>query len=795
MATPLARLGVMRLGASRLGTFQPWVRVTIAGVDRTAYVNMAGLTVTDALNHEPNTANLRVREDVPAAPQKGQEVKVFLGDTDVAHTLFAGHILTLDQVLLFDDKTDAAYDLACIDYTWLLNRRLVLTQYTSESATNIVRDLMASFTSGFTTVNVEEGLPDIDEITFTNEQMDDALSRIAERIGAHWYIDYGKDLHFFLDEGLTAGSISDDTHDGAMDLEAFDAAAFDAAIGGSLRGMKGIRTSIDLSQAVTRVWSRGGGSTASVDVVPGDTALPIEETTWYAATGGYVDVGPQRLSYTGVRGLTVTGAFVGTGAAPGAAALPTPGAGSSHTVGATYQYAVSFTTAAGETLTGPLGSITIQTLTMVAPPAITARSRGPSYPTGAISPGATTIRFAVQIGYVGGAVGPLGAASTSYAWDGHDWEVYLGLTSPFGSGSYYPLLEPGGPVAPVNYVAIYRSDDGGGWQPVAYTPGLYGGGGGWVGGVAVGYVSPAPGAAPTSSFGAVNLTNIPVSGSASVTGRKIYRTVADGSALKLLTTIANNTATSYGDTTVDGSLGASAPTVDTSGILGQGQVLPGASTLPVSGTTPFSEDVGPAGGGGWVLVGNIPVRYTGIGAAALTGVPASGTGSITAVVNYGTQVLIMPRLTGIPASGVGSVQFNIREGDEVNVAAMAEDAAAQTALAALVGGDGIVEAFISDGRFSETEALTLAEAQLEERKDPLVTVRFDTRDMTAQSGRNVTVTLSDPPVSGTYRIQRVTIREIGIGRNGLAMTFPLRTVEASSRRFSFEDLIRQIRGT
>ncbi len=50
------------------------------------------------------------------------------------------------------------------------------------------------------------------------------------------------------------------------------------------------------------------------------------------------------------------------------------------------------------------------------------------------------------------------------------------------------------------------------------------------------------------------LTNIPVSTSGSVTSRKIYRTKAGGTSYFLLTTIANNTATTYTDNTADSGL-------------------------------------------------------------------------------------------------------------------------------------------------------------------------------------------------------------------------------------------------
>lgn len=65
----------------------------------------------------------------------------------------------------------------------------------------------------------------------------------------------------------------------------------------------------------------------------------------------------------------------------------------------------------------------------------------------------------------------------------------------------------------------------------------------------------------------VQLTAIPVSADASVTSRKIYRTPAGGdfASLKLLTTIADNTTTTFNDNTADGSLGANMPWKNTTG--------------------------------------------------------------------------------------------------------------------------------------------------------------------------------------------------------------------------------------
>jgi hypothetical protein len=59
----------------------------------------------------------------------------------------------------------------------------------------------------------------------------------------------------------------------------------------------------------------------------------------------------------------------------------------------------------------------------------------------------------------------------------------------------------------------------------------------------------------------VSLTSIPVAPTSfGVNSRKIYRTAAGGAAYKLVTTIADNTTTTYSDTTADASLGVAAPT-------------------------------------------------------------------------------------------------------------------------------------------------------------------------------------------------------------------------------------------
>jgi hypothetical protein len=69
--------------------------------------------------------------------------------------------------------------------------------------------------------------------------------------------------------------------------------------------------------------------------------------------------------------------------------------------------------------------------------------------------------------------------------------------------------------------------------------------------------SPSVSITTTTNNQDVNLSSIPL-GPTGTTGRKIYRTLVGGSAYHLVTTIANNTATTYADTATDASISAAA---------------------------------------------------------------------------------------------------------------------------------------------------------------------------------------------------------------------------------------------
>lgn len=799
-----ARLGFARLKAFRLNVYESLFHVMVNGVGYGPGqgLRIDGATIDHNLNDQTDTAAFRTHGLTPIV---GQTIQVWDGTfNEPAKQIFGGRILE-DTILYEARNQNVAHDIHCIDPTWLLQRQLVLATYRGLYAFDIIGDILSRFTRGVVFsdryVTIPRAQPFyLDEITFTNETVPSCLTAICERIGAYWYVDFQGWLHVFTREDPDANPITQTNPQTSRDH----------------------KLTTDLSQVVTRVIGRGGGVAAATDLPAGSTQIPLDEgdsAQWYAQSGGTIEVNTQLVTYAGIAGLGGGGALVGTGNAPATALSVWQASNTgSAMVPATYQYAITFITAAGESMPGPRATGTASNA--MPPMPVQPQVREATY-----GPWSGDINQPVKGGWYqlrllfpfdGGSYG-IGPPSVPVMWDGKYWQIYTGPTAmdPQGRGfTYYPALHPAGYVPPSRYqqVWVYRTSPannysafyGAGFIQVptsVYSNDWYtlntvwsdsdtitGAGGGAL-----------PAAGPP--FGALYLGQIPTISNPDITGRKLYRTAANGSQLKLLATL-NKTSTEYLDVAADSALGVNVPTADTSGIKQtDGNVLQGATSVPVSSITPFEADGG--AGGGWVRIGGMVVRYTGMDTAAgtLTGVPSGGLGSVTAVVKYGAQILVQPRLVGVPASGAGSITIGIRKGDTLTIRLMVEDVNAINFMAELLKLpgqpaqqlDGIIEHVITDTRASLTELNAIITATLMEKKDPRKTLTFESRDPSLDVGKLITINLTMPPISGTFRIQRVSFREIAIS-GALARVHPLRVIEASNKLYTFSDLLRQVRG-
>jgi len=240
-------------------------------------------------------------------------------------------------------------------------------------------------------------------------------------------------------------------------------------------------------------------------------------------------------------------------------------------------------------------------------------------------------------------------------------------------------------------------------------------------------------------------------------------------------------------------LGANAPTSDTSGLTvnavstTSGATAAGAIVMNlVSGAAFLSA-------GGWVIVAGIPVRYTGKSTNQLTGIPATGAGSITAAIPSASTVTSCATLSGIPASGAGSILYALHQGDQVNLRVVVDDVAAQAVITALMlplVDDGIIEGtVIQDGRISETEARARGTAQLALKSAIGVAVGYTTHDLNTHVSRTIGTNLPAPTSCfGSFKLQHVTIDTFQ------PALWPTYHAQGSSRVFTLETLLRLARG-
>jgi hypothetical protein len=759
-ASSNAIVNVGRLNAFRLNAIEPGLRrvrasrLTITLDGALLKVREGSLQIHDVINDAPNTCTLTV--DAATPPHVGQRLRVVSG-VDPQYLLFVGRVQSAVQNHVGRSAVPhptLEWHCEAIDDTVQSDWLRPFGAWEGVSATNVAYDLITRFMPGFLADGVQLNLPPVTLYLDGSERVNGALRLLAKLIGGYYYFE-NYVLHLF--QGDEPGLSPDDV-DGRP---------------GQMLEDPPFAFNYDDAQIRTRCYGKGHSQPTLSAVNAGDTLIPIANAVMFTAGGGKAISEWQRLTYTGTV-IGGDGALIGPGVTPAGAPTVVVIAGTGITPGA-HNYAYTWVTAAGETLPSPVASITIVGGAIGAP---------------------NNASFSVSTGIQFG--GPPAGTVMDYRFYISDGAGHLSPPAPgirITSNGNRPQLnfvtttDMAG-----RYVYIYRTDNNGqGWALVTIQ------------GASAGYTQPYPpnqpagygqqwtdytvsftGGAPAAPVGgdltqpsAVGVGAIAV-GPASVTARRLYRTAAGQTALKFLGILNDNTQTQFGDVGPDGVLGAVAPGVDTSGLqMPAGQVLPGAPTIPVSGTAWARA------AGGWAVIGNGQqvIRYTGISGNTITGIPASGAGAIAAAVNYNSTISGAPMLIGVAGLGAALIL-----GAPVNIWVQVDDTSAQAALAARVGGSGIIENLIVDERRGEPSLTAICVADVAMYGYAILTARYTTFDPKSRSGRQVRINLPTIGITNQYLVlQDVTITQ-GDGP-------PQFTCIASTVRTSFEDLLRRLVGT
>ncbi len=208
-------------------------RFIIAGVDRTKDILLTQSnrpTIERRLRQE---ADCRFVVKSNPRPSEGEEIIIYNQDNA---KLFAGIIDEVHDMEL-GQGIHILYSCKARDYTYQLNRKLVVETYENQSADVIVRDILTKYAPNFNGTFVESGAPVVEWITFDYKMPSECFQELCDYVGWYWYVDYDKAIHFFNPQELP------------------EPAPMIIQPGGDFRNF---RRSIDIVGLRNRVYVRGG---------------------------------------------------------------------------------------------------------------------------------------------------------------------------------------------------------------------------------------------------------------------------------------------------------------------------------------------------------------------------------------------------------------------------------------------------------------------------------------------------------------------------------------------------------
>jgi hypothetical protein len=140
-------------------------------------------------------------------------------------------------------------------------------------------------------------------------------------------------------------------------------------------------------------------------------------------------------------------------------------------------------------------------------------------------------------------------------------------------------------------------------------------------------------------------------------------------------------------------------------------------------------------------------------------------------------------------TGVSGITEFIPKGATIRLFLAKDDLAAQVALAARMGGDGVREFTVTDTLLSTNAGMDQrATAELLLRATPRITVAYATLDPKSIVGTYVDINMTRPPLVANLKIQEVTVKQINESDDLVAIY----EVSASSNKFTINDLLRRV---
>lgn len=169
--------------------------MTIAG--NAEYPQSGSLNVIDNIN-DRSTASFSIISTNTITV--GQQVIILSGATRV----FGGTIDSFKVTNVPKGSSIKKYDLTCVDFNQIADRRRVAQVYENRSVTYIVNDIITNYLSaeGITAGTIQTG-PTLTKVVFNRKTITECFDYIKSVTGLNWNIDYNKHVNIFYREDYT----------------------------------------------------------------------------------------------------------------------------------------------------------------------------------------------------------------------------------------------------------------------------------------------------------------------------------------------------------------------------------------------------------------------------------------------------------------------------------------------------------------------------------------------------------------------------------------------------------------
>lgn len=177
----------------------------INGVDRSSSIDWQSLSWVSVLTKEVDRLEFLIKKTTSKTIPALNDTIELLED---GVKIFGGSLVERNEKMLGGRLV--GYECRAKDWSHKLDGKLVTKNYSGLTAKAIVLNIIATFTSGFTTTNVKGDTITVGSIKFNYEQVTRAITQLADQISWDWYVDADKDIHFFDEETNTAPFNLDD---------------------------------------------------------------------------------------------------------------------------------------------------------------------------------------------------------------------------------------------------------------------------------------------------------------------------------------------------------------------------------------------------------------------------------------------------------------------------------------------------------------------------------------------------------------------------------------------------------